>query len=112
MSKPDAAGRLIQWLIKLSEFDVNYRPRTAIKAQTLVDFVVEFTVKDDEPKDEEEHHASRWTIHTNGSSTKNAGGVGIILKSPEGDIIKRAICLQYATTNNEAKYKAPLTGSD
>ena len=44
------------------------------------------------------------------SSTKNTGGVGVILKSPEGNIIKRAIRLQYATTNNEAEYEAPLTG--
>ena len=34
----------------------------------------------------------------------------MILESPEGDIIKRAIRLQYATTNNEAKYEALLTG--
>uniref|UniRef100_A0A2N9FYE4 Reverse transcriptase n=1 Tax=Fagus sylvatica TaxID=28930 RepID=A0A2N9FYE4_FAGSY len=38
MSKPDAAGRLIQWSIELSEFDIDYRPRTAIKAQALADF--------------------------------------------------------------------------
>jgi ribonuclease HI len=33
----------------------------------------------------------------------------VILESPEGDIIKRAIRLQYATTTNEAEYKALLT---
>ncbi len=27
MNKPDAAGRLIQWAIELSEFDIEYRPR-------------------------------------------------------------------------------------
>ena len=32
MNKPDAAGRLSQWSIELSEFDIDYRPRTAIKA--------------------------------------------------------------------------------
>jgi ribonuclease HI len=96
-------------LIELSEFDIDYRPRTAIKAQALADFVAEFTAKDDEPKEEEEQ-VSRWTIHIDGSSTKNAGGVGVILKSPEGNVIKRAIRLQYATTNNEAEYEALLTG--
>jgi hypothetical protein len=50
MNKPDAAGRLIQWSIELSEFDIDYRPRTAIKAQALADFIAEFTTKDDEPK--------------------------------------------------------------
>jgi ribonuclease HI len=43
-----------------------------------------------------------------GVNTKNARGVGIIIRSPEGDIIKRAIHLQYTTTNNEAEYEALL----
>ena len=54
MNKPDVAGRHVQWLIELSEFDINYRPRTAIKAQALADFIAEFTSKDDEPTDKEE----------------------------------------------------------
>jgi hypothetical protein len=33
----------------LSEFDIDYRPRTVIKAQALADFIAEFTTKDDEP---------------------------------------------------------------
>ncbi len=48
------------------------------------------------------------TIHVDGSSTKNAGGVGVIIRSPEDDIIKQAIRLEYATTNNEAEYEALL----
>ena len=34
--------------------------------------------------------------------------MGVILKSPKGDIIRQAIRLQYATTNNEAEYEALL----
>uniref|UniRef100_A0A2N9FU44 Uncharacterized protein n=1 Tax=Fagus sylvatica TaxID=28930 RepID=A0A2N9FU44_FAGSY len=44
MNKPDAAGRLIQWAVELSEFDIEYHPRQAIKAQALADFIAEFTV--------------------------------------------------------------------
>uniref|UniRef100_A0A2N9F200 Integrase catalytic domain-containing protein n=1 Tax=Fagus sylvatica TaxID=28930 RepID=A0A2N9F200_FAGSY len=105
MNKPDAAGRLIQWSIELSEFDIDYRPRTAIKAQALADFIAEFTSKDDEPTEDVEQ-ASKWTVNIDGSSTKDSGGVGIVLRSPEGDIIKQAIRLQYPTTNNEAEYEA------
>ena len=76
----------------------------------MADFVAEFTSKDDEPTNKEESRASRWTIHVDGSSTKNAGGVGIIIRSPKGDIIKRAIRLQYTTTNNEAEYETLLAG--
>uniref|UniRef100_A0A2N9I4E8 RNA-directed DNA polymerase n=1 Tax=Fagus sylvatica TaxID=28930 RepID=A0A2N9I4E8_FAGSY len=109
MNKPDAAGRLIQWSIELSEFDIDYRPRTAIKAQALADFIAEFTSKDDEPTEDVEQ-ASKWTVNIDGSSTKDSGGVGIVLRSPEGDIIKQAIRLQYPTTNNEAEYEALLLG--
>uniref|UniRef100_A0A2N9FJ88 Uncharacterized protein n=1 Tax=Fagus sylvatica TaxID=28930 RepID=A0A2N9FJ88_FAGSY len=109
MSKPDAAGRLIQWSIELSEFDIDYRPRTAIKAQALADFIAEFTSKDDEPTEDVEQ-TSKWTMNIDGSSTKDSGGVGIVLRSPEGDIIKQAIRLQYPTTNNEAEYEALLLG--
>ena len=30
MSSPEVAGRMALWVIKLSEFDVQYRPRTAV----------------------------------------------------------------------------------
>jgi hypothetical protein len=52
MNKPDAAGRLIQWAIELSKFDIEYRPRQAIKAQAFTDFIVEFTVAEEEPSQE------------------------------------------------------------
>ena len=44
MNKLEAVGRLIQWAIELSEFDMQYKPREAIKAQVLVDFIAKFTL--------------------------------------------------------------------
>ena len=32
MNKPEATGRMVQWAIELSQFDIEYHPRTAIKA--------------------------------------------------------------------------------
>ena len=59
MKQPEAAGRMIQWAIELNQFDIEYHPRTAIKAQALVDFIAEFTsLKEDGLADE----ARRWTI--------------------------------------------------
>ena len=43
MNKLEAAGWLIQWAVELSEFDIRYQPRNAIKAQALADFIAEFT---------------------------------------------------------------------
>ena len=48
MNKLEAIGRMVQWAIKLSQFDIEYHPRTTIKAQALANFVIEFTTPDKE----------------------------------------------------------------
>jgi len=52
MNKLEATGRLIQWAIELSEFDVQYKPREAIKAQVLADFIAKFTPTSSKQDDE------------------------------------------------------------
>ena len=100
MNKLEAAGRLIQWAIELSEFDVKYQPRNAIKAQALADFTVEFTPSHEDLYKREDDKT--WVVHVDGSSTLHAGGIGVVLKSPEADTLKRKMRLHYPTTNNEA----------
>ena len=43
LHKAETSRRLIKWAIELSEFDIRYKPRTAIKWQILADFIMEFT---------------------------------------------------------------------
>ena len=43
LHKPETSGRLVKWAIELSEFDIRYKPRTAIKEQILENFIMEFT---------------------------------------------------------------------
>lgn len=61
------------------------------------------------PPKEGERKNEVWTINTDGSSTKDAEGVEVILRSSKGDILKYAARLQFPTTNNEAKYEALIT---
>ena len=44
LHKPETSGRLMKWAIELSEFDIRYKLKTAIKWQVLADFVMEFTL--------------------------------------------------------------------
>lgn len=46
LAKPDHSGQLLKLSDELSKFDISYTPRTTIKAQTLADFLIEFTVDD------------------------------------------------------------------
>ena len=45
-----------------------------------------------------------------GSSTQHAGGIRVVLQSPEGDKLKYKLHLQYQPTNNEVEYEALLKG--
>ena len=46
------------------------------------------------------------------SSPLHVGVIGVVLQSPKGDLIEYVICLQFSTTNNEAKYEALIKGLD
>ena len=76
MNRLEVAGRLIQWAVELSEFDIRYQPRHAIKAQALTDFIAEFIPNHNETED-----SKRWVVHVDGSSTRHAGGIGVVLQS-------------------------------
>lgn len=43
LQKLDASRCLVSWSIELSEFNIDYLPRHAIKGQALANFVAEFT---------------------------------------------------------------------
>ena len=107
MNKLEAAGRLIQWAVELSEFDIKYQPRNAIKAQALANFIAEFTPNYD---DLEEINGEKWIVYVDGSSTQYAGGIAVVLQSLEGDKLRYKVRLQYQTTNNKVEYEAFLKG--
>ena len=59
MNRLEVVGRMVQWAIELSQFDIEYLPKTAIKAQALADFIAEFTFPDE---DNPTNKVERWTI--------------------------------------------------
>ena len=73
MNKLEAVGQLIQWAIQLSEFDIRYRSRNAVKAQALVDFIAEFTPSHKDSNNMED--IKTWVVDVDGSSTLHAGGI-------------------------------------
>ena len=89
MNKIDAAGWLIQWVIELGQFDIEYRTQVAIKAQVLADFIAKFTY----PNKEKEPLMETWMVQTDGSVTKKVGGEGVVLISLEKETLKYAVRL-------------------
>ncbi|KAK2416131.1 maturase K [Trifolium repens] len=99
------AGRMLKWSLELSEFDIRYESRKALKAQVLADFVAEMTAL--APASEE---IEKWTIFVDGASSSTGAGAGIILENGKGIIIEVSLTLSFPTSNNQAEYEAFLAG--
>ncbi|XP_056691841.1 uncharacterized protein [Spinacia oleracea] len=116
MRKPELFGRISKWAIQLGCYDIRYEPRKAIKSQTMSDFVADFSPSIQHEVDKEVNMMSdagislTWTLYTDGSSNIWGTGLGIVLKSPQGDIIVQSVCCEFKATNNKAKYEALILG--
>ncbi|GJR90559.1 reverse transcriptase domain-containing protein [Tanacetum coccineum] len=79
------SGRMLKWKFELEGYDIQYRPRTAIKGQILADFIVERPEEEspDELMAEPEILPEPWILFTDGS---------------------------FEATNNEVEYEALIAG--
>ena len=84
MNSPKAARQITLWAIELSEFNVQYRPRTAIKGQVIASFIAEFTHREGQGVGE----IPQWSIHMDGPSTRQASKAGVVLHGPKGDEVE------------------------
>ncbi|KAL0395002.1 UNVERIFIED_CONTAM: hypothetical protein Slati_4466400 [Sesamum latifolium] len=97
---------MIKWSYELNEFELEYRPRTAIKAQVLADFLMEY-----DPEEEKKNNDPReWTMFVDGSATTSQAGGRVVLKGPEGEEMLFAIKYEEVISNNETEYETLLVG--
>ncbi|GFS37212.1 hypothetical protein Acr_00g0050680 [Actinidia rufa] len=118
LQRSDTSGRLLKWSIELSEFHIEYKPRTAIKAQALADFIVESTHEDTQlettlemgiPKEPtSEKNLAHWILFVHGSSNQYGCSAGLVIRAPSGEQMEYAIRMGFQATNNEAEYEALL----
>lgn len=54
-------------------------------------------------------NSKKWMIRADGSSVQKRGEVGVVINTPEGEILKYEVQLQFLATNNEVEYEAILT---
>ena len=88
LHKPETSGRLMKWAIELSEFDIIYKLKTAIKGQVLADFVMEFTSA---VPAETLTDLPIWKLSVDGATNAQGSLASLILTSPEGIDIKYAL---------------------
>ena len=95
LHKPLLTGRIAQWLVLLSQYDIGIRTPKAIKSQAIADLLAQFPRKEESPLSEEisgevavtEIPGTKWTMKFNRSATATSNGVGVVLSCENGDTI-------------------------
>jgi hypothetical protein len=81
----DAMGCISKWAVELGALSIDFKPRTAIKSQALVNFIAEWSENQiSTPVDKPEH----CTIYFDGSLKLDDGSAGVLFISPRGEQLK------------------------
>ena len=120
--RPVLTGRLMRWLVLLTEFDIQYVTQKSVKGSIVANHLASFPVTDDRSIDDDfpdEQFISMtsiigWKLYFDGASNQSGFGIGILLISPQGDHIPRSDRLvfydHHRLTNNIVEYEACITG--
>ena len=116
--RPILTGRLMRWLVLLTEFDIQYVTRKSVKGSIDADHLTYFPVFDDRPIDDDfldekivlVTSIARWRLYFDGAANQSGFGIGILLISPQGDHIPISIWLTFSEhhrlTNNIVDHEA------
>jgi len=105
LAKPDLVGRIIGWVVELSEFQIQYQLRGTIKSQALADFTAKLS-----PRLTEDENL-RWTLTVDGSSNENSCGASVVLEGLGDILLEQALKFGFKTSNNQAEYEVILADS-
>ena len=94
---------MVSWSVELLEFNIQYEPRMAIKAQALADFLAKMMDNMNSPE-------PRWTLHVDGASSSKGSGAEAILKKEGEIIIELSIKFDFPVSNNQVEYEALIAG--
>jgi hypothetical protein len=109
---PEPSTRIAKWAAELSGYNIIFEPRTTIKSQVLVDFIVNWIGP---VGPQQEHSETICTIHCDDAWCHVGAGTVAIITSPTGVKYRYAACLSFALesdrcTNNIAEYEVVILG--
>jgi ribonuclease HI len=103
----DATGRISKWVVELSALNIDFKPRTAIKSQALVDFMAEWRENQLPTQTERPEH---WVMYFDGSLKLEGTSAGVLLISPTCELLKYVLQIFWKVSNKKAEYEALLHG--
>ena len=115
--KPALVGRLMRWLVLLTEFDIHYVTQKSIRGSIVADHLASLAVSDGKAIDDDFPYEDiavvtsflGWRMYFYGAANHFGHGIYVLLISPHGDHIPRSIRLgfsdQHPATNNIVEYE-------
>ncbi|RVW27328.1 hypothetical protein CK203_110322 [Vitis vinifera] len=102
--RPALVGRLMRWLVLLTEFDIHYVTQKSIRGSIVADHLASLPVSDaraiDDDFPDEDVAAvtslSGWRMYFDGAANHSGYGIGVLLISPHGDHIPRSVRLAFS----------------
>ena len=93
---------IAKWVCELGAHDIEFRPRTAIKTQALVDFVSEWT---EHQVPEKPEIMEVWKLYFDGSLKLEGAGTGVVFTSLAGKKLKYVLQILFPVSNNAGEYE-------
>nr|XP_023879200.1 uncharacterized protein LOC111991642 [Quercus suber] len=117
LQQPVLSGRISQWLLQLSQYDLRMGAPRAVKSQAIADLLAQFPGEEEFLLDDEvpwklamvEGLREQWVMKFDKSSTAQSGGIGLVLYHEEDTAIALSFKLEFPCSNNAAEYEAYLT---
>jgi len=93
--------------IQLCPFSLDFRSRTTVKSQALVDLIAEWTDLNESPPSDTFDH---WSMFFDGSLNINGTSARILFVSPNKDKLRYVLRILFPASNNVTEYEACLHG--
>jgi ribonuclease HI len=121
LHRPVLSGRLAQWLLQLSQYEISTETPIVIKSQAIADLLTQFPGEDGSVISQEIPGEvgealligmadSTWTLKFDSSSTSMSSGAGVVLIRENGETIAKSFKLDFPCSNNASEYEAYITG--
>ena len=106
---PSLTGKISQWLVLLTKFDIDYITTKVIKGRVVAEFLALNAVEGEEQWNLEFSDKNlaliecrEWKLYFDGAVNNKGVGLGVILVMPKGETIHIAKKLDFKVTNNMA----------
>ena len=104
---PLLTGRVAQWLVLLSQYNIGLRTPRAVKSQAIVDLSAQFPKEEECPLSEEilgevvvvELSGRKWTMRFDRLATAASNGIGVVLSCEDGDTMPLSLKIEFPCSN-------------